>query len=119
MTGRRPGTRLIRQGGAFALVALATACGAGGELERGLGDVQRAAGAFPYRCADGSSLLAEFDDAAGTAMLTLNNQRVTLDQARSGSGARYTSPEGYEFWIKGEEALFRQPGGEETQCRTT
>ncbi len=44
---------------------------------------------------------------------------VILNQAISGSGARYVGTEDgdtYEFWIKGDEARFTRPGQAAAQC---
>ena len=67
-------------------------------------------------CAEGKSIDAIFVDAtASSVRLTLSDGRkLSLPQARSGSGARYANgDESFVFWNKGNTA-FVEEGGKTT-----
>jgi membrane-bound inhibitor of C-type lysozyme len=59
---------------------------------------------FVYQCEGGQSFTVEFVDNAKFALFTLNGKTLTLPQAISGSGARYS--DGHTtLWIKGDGAF--------------
>ena len=72
-----------------------------------------------YACSDGSRLVATFvtsPDAAASVTLQLpGGKTLSLPQAMSADGGRYTDGK-TEFWIKGKGATFTRGGGEVT-CR--
>ncbi|HLT43833.1 MAG TPA: MliC family protein [Luteimonas sp.] len=70
-----------------------------------------------FRCGD---LLAgaEFDNANGELVLTINTRRIVLPQAMAASGARYADADGNEFWNKGDSATLTL-GGQRHDCQAT
>lgn len=76
-----------------------------------------------FGCADGKSIDATFvNGTASSVTLTLSDGRkLSLPQARSGSGARYANAdESFVFWNKGDTA-FIEEGGKTTyaDCATS
>jgi heat shock protein HslJ len=65
--------------------------------------------AATYLCADGTSIDAVYDNVARTVTITLDGATLTLPQAVSASGARY-SDETTTFWSKGDEAFVEVNG---------
>ena len=79
-------------------------------------------GPVAFACAGMDPLRAVFVNAgAGYAVLRWGETTLALPQAISASGARYAGagPEGeYEFWNKGNEAIFTVPGmSAPAQCK--
>jgi len=74
-----------------------------------------------YTCADGTKLQAMFSPpstSTGSVKLIYagSSAEVTLPQARSADGGRYTEGD-IEFWIKGRGARLTR-AGRSTTCRT-
>jgi len=66
-----------------------------------------------FACAEGKSIDATFvNGTASSATLTLSDGRkLSLPQARSGSGARYANgDESFVFWNKGDTAFIEEDG---------
>jgi membrane-bound inhibitor of C-type lysozyme len=62
-----------------------------------------------FVCSDGTGIDAVFDNAAGTVTITLPDDTLTLSQAESASGARYSDGT-TTFWNKGDEAFVQVDG---------
>lgn len=75
-------------------------------------------GPVAFRCDDGSEILATFDNAPdpATALVVRGDQREVLEQARSGSGARYVGAD-VSFWNKGRDAAVEWHG-QKLECAT-
>jgi membrane-bound inhibitor of C-type lysozyme len=74
-----------------------------------------------YRCKDGSSVAAKFDNSAsggGSVALSFgkNTSAIILPQALSADGGRYAGKD-IEFWIKGTNATLTR-GNKITTCAT-
>ena len=74
-----------------------------------------------YRCADGTRLVAAFNNAAsgpGSVVLlfSTSGRRITLPQGVSADGGRYAAGK-IQFWIKGRQATFTR-AGRATTCKT-
>jgi len=66
-----------------------------------------------FACAEGKSVHATFvNGAASSVRLVLSDGRkLSLPQARSGSGARYANGDGsFVFWNKGKTAFIEEGG---------
>lgn len=59
--------------------------------------------AVAYRCDSGGVFSVRYDLRAGTAVLFIPNQTVTLRQAPAASGTRYSDGT-FTLWTKGPEA---------------
>lgn len=71
-----------------------------------------------YQCEDGSRLIAQFDEAGGTARIRRGYRVVaTLAQQRSGSGIAYAG-EGAELRGKGDAATITLPGRPAIACQS-
>ena len=76
-------------------------------------------GPVTFRCDDGSTIEATFDNAPtpATARLVRGGQQEVLPQAVSASGARYLGDD-VEFWNKGRDATVNWQGTS-LQCSTS
>ena len=67
-----------------------------------------------YSCSDGSRLVATFvtpsNGAASVALQLSGGKTLSLPQAMSADGGRYTDGK-TEFWIRGKGATFTRGGG--------
>jgi membrane-bound inhibitor of C-type lysozyme len=75
-------------------------------------------GPVTFRCDDGSTMAATFDNAPdpATVLLVRGGQTFTLPQAMSASGARYVGDH-VEFWNKGRDATVDWQGSR-LECST-
>jgi membrane-bound inhibitor of C-type lysozyme len=75
-------------------------------------------GPVTFLCDDSSEIEATFDNAPdpATVKLVRGDQKFTLPQAMSGSGARYVG-DGIEFWNKGDDAMVEWQGTK-LECST-
>jgi uncharacterized protein len=73
-------------------------------------------GPVPFACGDGVPVSATFvaTDLPLAHLARLQND-FALELQASGSGARYAG-DYIQFWVKGEQATFRLPAGNETNC---
>lgn len=73
-----------------------------------------------YKCEDGRTFSVFFDKKALYFIIFKSGDDTqVLQQVRSGSGARYTSSEGYEYWTKGKEALVSFGDNRQYSCMET
>lgn len=68
-----------------------------------------------YQCEDGTRLVAE-REGPDRLYLFFPASNVELRRARSASGARYTGPEGVEFWSRGRQARVVTQDGDTLGC---
>ncbi len=68
-----------------------------------------------YRCADGTDVVARFDNNADTATLRIGQARATFRSRRPASGIWYRG-QGYELRSKGRNADLSRPGKPKTAC---
>lgn len=99
------------------------------DLRQGYADARAAdeagvsLGPFAYVCEGlDAAVSAVFINAeeARHASLKWGENAAALAQAPAASGARYTGTNyagAHEFWVKGQEAMFTQPGGARLACR--
>ena len=75
-------------------------------------------GPVTFLCDDSSQIEATFDNAPdpATVKLVRGDQKFTLPQAMSGSGARDVG-DGIEFWNKGDDAMVEWQG-QKLECST-
>ncbi|MAS88142.1 MAG: hypothetical protein CMH30_09245 [Micavibrio sp.] len=73
-----------------------------------------------YKCENGKNFSVFFDKKALYFIIFKSGDDThVLQQVRSGSGARYTSSEGYEYWTKGKEALVSFGDNHQYSCMET
>jgi uncharacterized protein len=73
-------------------------------------------GPIPFACGDGIPVLLTFVATdLPLAHLARMQDKLILELQASGSGSRYAGDDA-QFWIKGDQALFRLPAGNETNC---
>lgn len=60
-------------------------------------------------CSDGTAAQTRYGDAADTLTLSLGDETLILERARSASGARYSNGRTV-FWSKGREAFIERDG---------
>jgi membrane-bound inhibitor of C-type lysozyme len=69
-----------------------------------------------FACADGSKIVATFNEPPRTAQLEWPGQRILeIAEAWSASGARYADARG-EFWNKGRDATWVPADGKPVNC---
>ena len=88
---------------ALALLLAVASCQSAGSGPEATADL---IGPVTFRCDDGSTIVAIFDNAPtpATARLVRGDQQAVLPQAVSADGARYVGDD-ITFWNKGRDAM--------------